>query len=362
MPFGTGLDPNLIPGMGGTTYDNDGRIPTDTDAAKIGEAGMKLGESGQANNFSGITPGVVIKHELGLVTVKQEVSNVVLGTLGISEPVSVSVADFDAVNTNSGATDKFKIVLNAYPRTGDPSKDTIVLDVMPSIDEGRSANYEEVNLIHHPGTIMKYRATSNRTWRIAADLVSRTTQEAEANFAIMNVIRSWVMPYYGTGTAESHADKLGAPPPIIIIKGYGEQMIGPVPTVLTNYQWTFENDIDYLPRMNGQPFPVRLKVSMDFSEAYSPAEYTKFDLDMYRDARLPEAYGGSLASSQMSGPTTIPGGASQIDVSEAQSISQPAVSTASDVARVSNNIKASVIEQTPSIPITKPTFYPPPVI
>ena len=186
----------------------------------------------------------------------------------------------------------------------------VVFNVSPSITEGRHADYDALQPpLHHPGQILKYKSTQNRTWHMSVKLISRNSLEASENLRIINLIRSWVMPYYGTGTATNTetAKFLGAPPPILKFSCYGSRMIGPVNCVLTNYGWDFPNDVDYIPtaETNPIPFPVIMNITLDLAEAFSPAEYSSFDLVSYRQGNLNKAFAGNKA------PKPVPKGATK---------------------------------------------------
>jgi hypothetical protein len=84
-----------------------------------------------------------------------------------------------------------------------------------------------------------------------------------------------------------------------MLTAYGAQMIGPVKCVMTQYNWTWPNEVDYIHTSSGVPFPVIIDVSMSLKESYSPAEYSQFNLLQFRNGNLPAAFGGAT-SSQMS--------------------------------------------------------------
>jgi hypothetical protein len=183
--------------------------------------------------------------------------------------------------------DSLKVIITQEPQVyGGPNR--VVFTVMPRIDEQRSVEYDTAQIVHHPGGILKYRTTSTRTWGVSGRLMSRNSSEASENLAIINMIRSWTQPFYGQGTASnvSTADKLGAPPPILTLKGYGPHMIGPVKCVLKSYNWNFDNAIDYITTNDGHPFPVILDITLSLEESWSPAEYSGFDIVKYKSGDL----------------------------------------------------------------------------
>lgn len=188
-------------------------------------------------------------------------------------------------SVNQGNTSELKVIIRQEPEV-DGGPNQVVFTVMPRIDESGNVDYEQVTPIHHPGTILKYKGTSVRSWRVAARLISRTMEEATENVAIINMIRAWRMPFYGEGTAASMPDKLGAPPPILTLSAYGPRMIGPVKCVLRDFNWTWDNTVDWIPTQDGTPFPVIMDVNLSMEESWSPSEYSGFDLVKYKTGDL----------------------------------------------------------------------------
>jgi hypothetical protein len=150
------------------------------------------------------------------------------------------------------------------------------------------------------------------------------------------------MPFYGVGTGADSITKqyLGAPPPILTLKAYGNQMIGPVQCVCLNYNWTWPNEVDYIHTSSHVPFPVIIDITIALKESYSPAEYSAFSLIEYRNGNLPTAFGGSpspqrsvlgtsnpAVNGTQSPQTAIP--ASTVDTSQSQTATQSAVTGAS---------------------------------
>jgi hypothetical protein len=297
------------------------------------EVGAKLTASNIASSFKNLSSGVSLTNANGVITAVQDGTGSVIGSIGTipSSDVAASLLDGAA---SGNLTDSLKVKIVASPAIGDVASNTVIFDVMPSIDEGRSASYDSIELLHHPGKIMKYHGTDNRSWRVTADLVSRTVEEADKNQRIMNLVRSWVMPFYGTGTAAKFPDKLGAPPQILTLTGLGPRMIGPATCVLTNYGWVFENERDYIRTSDNVPFPVHLKVSLDLVETWSPAEFSKFDLDSYRSGDLGAAFGNPTLDQTSSSATTdaTSTAPSAIDVTQLTSATNSALATASNAA------------------------------
>jgi len=176
------------------------------------------------------------------------------------------------------------------------ARDKLIFTVMPDISESQSANYEEAPVIQHPGQIMRFRSTDARRWSITGKFIARTMQEADDLMDQVNMIRTWVMPYYGQGTAMSSAKSLlGAPPAILVFQAYGPRAIGPVNTVLTNFNWSWPSDVDWIQTAGAEPEPAPtvLQVQLDLTETWSPREFSSFDILAYRTGIMKKAFDSS---------------------------------------------------------------------
>ncbi len=267
-----------------------------------------------AGKFSRLSSELDLKKINNKMTVLPRGSNTPLAEIQDVAPNDV------APDANSiGPTQDFKVRLVAYPKLGGAAGDEVIFDVMPSVSESHTAQYDTVDVVHHPGAILKYKNTSAREWAITADLVSRTVLEATENLRRINLIRSWVMPFYGVGTGNEFPEQLGAPPQILKFFGFGPKMIGEASVVLTSFNWAFEPEIDYIfagdtPETR-TPFPVHLRVQLQLSETWAPSQFTQFNLRDYREGNMSAAFGAGAAISPRTSPNID---ASRVDVSEIQ--------------------------------------------
>jgi hypothetical protein len=298
------------------------------------EAISKIALTGTASLLSSITPGLKVITANGSALAINSSNGITYANMGV-----VNVGNTLPANTiTTSASDKtqsFKVTLSQQPvLSGDPAGNSITFEIMPAVSESGSAEYTPFSPIQHPGDILKYKGSASRDWGINVKLVSRNVQEATDNLRKINLIRSWRMPFYGTGTAADAATAryLGAPPPVLSLKGYGPQMIGPVTCVLTNYSWTHPNDVDYIPTSTGTPFPVLLDIQLSLKESYSPAEYTRFDLLAYRNGNLSTAYGGAVAMQTSTSGTAYNQAPSSVDTSSAQMASSSKILSANSSA------------------------------
>lgn len=293
------------------------------------EAATKIANEG-IREFTSAFKGTGISSTLGAAVLKSSTGNV-LGNLGSdtsSQVPSNLIPGANASGVTKLSTNELKVRIAQYPVFGNLPNE-LIFDVMPQIDESRQVDYDALQLVHHPGPIQKYRSTGARSWSIRGKLITRNRAEATKNLDIINMVRSWGMPFYGEGTAQNGmtSQYLGAPPPILTFSGYGPKMIGPVKCVLQNYSWDWANDVDWLPTYDNNPFPVLLNLNLSLIETWSPDEFSGFDIIKYRNGELPNAFDGSVARSAAlrSQQAASPASSNSISTSEPSSIVQSQV-------------------------------------
>jgi hypothetical protein len=250
------------------------------------EAISKIVSMGAIPKFNGVAKSIGLISADKLAAVNTD-TGALLANLG-----PVAVADTSVPSgANGDETTNFKVKLSSRPAYGEGSSD-IIFQVMPVISESHAAEYDSFNPLHHPGEILKYKSTRARTWSLEAKLISRTSEEASENLKYINVLRSWLMPFYGKGTqnAGQTSKYLGAPPPILTLSGYGDLTVGPISCILETYSWRWPNDIDYIQTEEKTPFPVVVDISLSLKESLSPNEFSNFNLIEYRKGNLPGAF------------------------------------------------------------------------
>ena len=191
--------------------------------------------------------------------------------------------------------------------------DVIAFRVSPeSINESRQAIYKQLEPLHMPGSLQVYTHTTPRNWAVSGvKLISRNGVEAEDNLQTVNILRSWMMPYFGEsktlGKDNYKAEMLGAPPPVLLFSAYsdgklqstqqgnasfggsngGMGIIRNVPVVMQSLNIPFGNDVDYIPTMkSNQPFPAVLPIDFALVESHSPSDFSAFSIIDYKQGEL----------------------------------------------------------------------------
>lgn len=228
----------------------------------------------------------------------------------------------------------------------DIQNNRVVFEVTPAFSESRTAEYAAVSPAHMPGSIQIYKSTASRTFSVGARLISRTSQEAQVNRRYLQMLRGWLLPYFGAtstlsdknrnariqldktieeiapnahGVTKAQATALeqmrqqagvqltGAPPDVLYLyayssssnydtgeRGFGTSNVNRIPVVMTSLTITYPDDVDYLPvsetltsnTQSVEPFPVSINVDLQLTETHSPNEYERFDLMAYKAGTL----------------------------------------------------------------------------
>lgn len=205
-------------------------------------------------------------------------------------------------------TNNFAVRLE-NPQNGD----VVAFRVSPeSINESRQAIYKQLEPLHMPGAVQVYTHTTPRNWAVSGvKLISRNGVEAEDNLQTVNLLRSWMSPYFGesktSGRDNYQGEMLGAPPPVLLFSAYsdgkfkssqqgsnqygsetgGMGILRSVPVVIQSMNIPFNNDLDYIQtQKSNQPFPAVLPLDFQLVETHAPADFSKFDIIKYKEGKL----------------------------------------------------------------------------
>lgn len=296
-------DPTLLGPDEEPTYelpDDEADYSWPSEELLVNEAASRLVDTGEIEEFDSLTSSVDLVNADDLIYAADAATGQAISDTLATVPTFGGAADYQDVQSDESSSKSLRVKISQMPDVG--SKQYVEFVVMPTIQEQHSATYKSVEIAHHPGEILKYVNTSARSWTITAQLISRNPTEASNNLEDINIIRSWLMPFYGVGTSEDPIIEkyLGAPPPILTLEAYGGRMVGPVPCVLSDYGWSFPNDCDYITTNSGEAFPVVVSVTLTLKESYSPAEYTSFNLAEYKRGDMSGAFTGKGVYSNMS--------------------------------------------------------------
>lgn len=125
----------------------------------------------------------------------------------------------------------------------------LVWTVTPTISEQRSVVYETESPVHTNSNYNNYKNTTNTTFTITGEFYANTAAEAMYLLAAMHFIRSSTLMDFGRQAAVAQNQDLavvGAPPPILILSGYGRYTYNDIPVIMKSYNFVYTNDVDYI--------------------------------------------------------------------------------------------------------------------
>jgi len=172
----------------------------------------------------------------------------------------------------------------------------------PEINETRNNAYRTIDPVHLPGAVQVFTNSSPRSWNLASiKLISRNGVEAEENLETINILRSWMLPFFGNSTTTDrdgygNLEMLGSPPEILMFTAYsdhgedarGRTNIRNIPVIMNSLNIPYSSDVDYIKTAKtNQPFPAIMSVDINVIEAHSPREYNTFDIIAFREGKLP---------------------------------------------------------------------------
>jgi len=194
--------------------------------------------------------------------------------------------------------------------------DGVIFPYTPSITTTYSANYEQYDLVHSNYRGLFYKNSRVGDIQIRGIFTAQNTTEANYLLAVIHFFRSATKMFYGQDPQR------GTPPPICLLNGFGGYQFSDHPVVISSFNYTLPNDVDYIRTTNPNNF------GLDLNNRYNPS-----------GASLPA--GGSLAGLNRLASALLPKGAKT---------TPPGINTVSG--SVTNNTPASYVPTKMEIDIT----------
>ena len=135
-------------------------------------------------------------------------------------------------------------ILEPLARTGG-----VIFPYMPKIDVAYKADYEPYSLTHSNYKGYFYKSSYTDAVTLTATFTAQDTAEANYLLAVIHFFRSVTKMFYGQDAQR------GAPPPLVYLTGLGEYQFAAHPCVVSSFQYSLPNDVDYIragsPNING---------------------------------------------------------------------------------------------------------------
>ena len=118
----------------------------------------------------------------------------------------------------------------------------VIFPYTPTITTAYQAKYNAYELTHSNYKGYFYQGSSVGDITINANFTAQDTVEANYLLAVIHFFRSVTKMFYG----QDDAARRGAPPPLVFLQGLGEYQFNLHPCVVSNFNYTMPNDVDYI--------------------------------------------------------------------------------------------------------------------
>lgn len=204
-------------------------------------------------------------------------------------------ADYFYNSTNAG-------ILAPLKTTGG-----VIFPYTPTVSVNHTARYSSQQLTHSNYTNYAYEGSEVQAISITGDFTVQNLTEGQYLLACIYFFRSATKMFFGQG------GKVGNPPPMVFLNGYGSHYFPNVPCVVTSFQHTMPADVDYLPvptnggqvlaqkdgtnpnTMQFTRVPTSSQLVVTLQPIYTRRNlYDKFNLDDFAAGKLIKGNGGYI--------------------------------------------------------------------
>ena len=168
------------------------------------------------------------------------------------------------------------------PLAASGGTDGVIFPYTPSITTTYSANYEQYDLVHSNYRGLFYKNSRVGDIQIRGVFTAQNTTEANYLLAVIHFFRSATKMFYGQDPQR------GTPPPICLLNGLGGYQFSDHPVVISSFNYTLPNDVDYIRTTNPNNFGLNLNNRYNPSGASLPAGGSLSGLNRLVNALLPK--------------------------------------------------------------------------
>jgi hypothetical protein len=150
-------------------------------------------------------------------------------------------------NSTKGDTDLGPGILAPLANTGG-----VIFPYTPSVTSIYQAKYNTYDLVHSNYRGAFYQNSYVSDIQIRGVFTAQDTTEAKYLLAVIHFFRSVTKMFYGQDAQR------GAPPPLVFLTGLGDFQYNKHPAVVTQFDYTLPNDVDYIRADNPNNFGTDL--------------------------------------------------------------------------------------------------------
>jgi hypothetical protein len=145
------------------------------------------------------------------------------------------------------------------PLAASGGTDGVIFPYTPNISTTYSANYEQYDLIHSNYRGLFYKNSRVGDISVRGTFTAQNTTEANYLLAVIHFFRSVTKMFYGQDAER------GTPPPICLLNGFGGYQFSDHPVVVSSFNYSLPNDVDYIRTTNPNNF------GLDLNNRYNPS-------------------------------------------------------------------------------------------
>ncbi len=179
---------------------------------------------------------------------------------------------------------------------GNQGTNGVIFPYTPQVQLQYTARYANQKLTHSNYDAFFYEGSEVAAINITGDFTVQNLKEGQYLLAALYFFRASTKMWFGKGNEK----RVGNPPPMVFLDGYGTHYFPHVPCVVTSFSHTMPQDCDYLeiPSVSGggsTRLPTTSQVSVTLQPVYSRKTlHEKFSLDDFAAGKLVKGNGGFI--------------------------------------------------------------------
>jgi len=118
----------------------------------------------------------------------------------------------------------------------------VIFPYTPQVNVSYRANYDPAEVTHSNYRLFFYKNSAVDDINIIADFTAQDTGEASYILAVIHFFKSVTKMFYG----QDANPNAGTPPPLCYLSGLGQFQFNNHPLLVTNFQYSLPNDVDYI--------------------------------------------------------------------------------------------------------------------
>lgn len=159
--------------------------------------------------------------------------------------------------------------------------DGMVFPYTPTLDYGQQVDYSSYDPTHTNQELHSYTRTKAPTININGKFTSQNSFEASYSLAAFHFCR------VVSKMAQGQSQNPGTPPPILLLSGYGDYILNDIPVIMTNFNVSFPDDVDYVKVQNSNSYvPSVFSISLSLIVQNTPTVLRSFNLEQFRSGQL----------------------------------------------------------------------------